>query len=142
MSYSDREEYTPNPRERSKWLSALIALLGLWMIVQAVALDLMASQFWNDVAVGTLLVAVGGYNYYRRANEQLASVAVAMIAAVVGLWLIAAPFLFGAGAGLTEGVNDLGFWNGIAVGLLAVGLGIYSAYKVRAHRRDTRRTAT
>lgn len=136
----ERVDHGANPGERGKWLSALIALLGLWMVAQAIAVDLTAAQFWNDVLVGALLIAVGGYNYSRRANERFASTAVALIAVAAGLWLIAAPFVLGADAGLTETVNVFGFYNDIVVGLLAIGLGAYSAYKARDHREDTRRT--
>lgn len=140
-----REERTSNganPRERGKWLSMLIALLGLWMIVQAVGLDLAVAQFWNDVLVGALLVGVGGYNYSRRANERFANTAVAMVAVAAGLWLIAAPFVLGPDPGVTETTNEVGFYNDVAVGLLAAGLGAYSVYTARDHRPDTRRTTT
>jgi len=71
MSHTERDddvrtetrEYDPNPDESGKWVSALIALLGTWMIVQVLLLDLSTGQFWNDVAVGALLLAVGAYNY-------------------------------------------------------------------------------
>lgn len=134
---TDRTDHAPNPGERGKWISALLALLGLWMIAQAIALDLTASQLWNDVAAGVLLLAIGAYNYSRRSDERLASTAAAIIAALVGLWLIAAPFVLGTGTGVTETVNDAGFWNDILLGLLALGLGAYSAYKARDHRNDT-----
>jgi hypothetical protein len=42
----------------------------------------------------------------------------------------------------TETVNDAGFWNDVVVGLLALVIGAYSAYKARDQRRDARRTAT
>ena len=135
----DVNDYDPNPNERGKWLSALIALLGGWMIVQALLVDLIASQFWNDILVGALLLAVGAYNYYRRADEEFGSIAAATLAALLGLWLIAAPFMFGADGGATETVNDLGFWNDILVGLAVTSLGAYSAYKARDYREDTRR---
>ena len=135
---ADRVENDPNPDERGKWISALIALLGVWMIVEAFLFDLAATQVWNDVIVGALLLAVGGYNYSRRSNERLASVGAAVIAAVLGLWLIAAPFMLGADVGFTETTNDLGFWNDIVVGLLALVLGAYSAYQARENRRDAR----
>lgn len=135
-------DYDPNPNERGKWISALIALLGLWMIAEAFLFDLTAGQFWNDALVGALLLAVGAYNYSRRSNEDLANVGAAMVAALLGLWLVAAPFVLGADAGLTEAANDLGFWNDVVVGLLALVLGAYSAYKARDHRRNARRTAT
>ena len=139
----DREmadDYDPNPTERGKGLSAIVALLGLWMIVESILFDLVAAQFWNDLIVGVLLLAVGGYNYYRRADEDLGSVAAASVAAVLGLWLIAAPFLFGADVGFTEAANDLAFWNDIVVGLLALALGAYSAYAARDQRSEIRGT--
>ena len=138
---TERHDRAPNPGEQGKWISALLGLLGLWLIVQAVALDLAASQLWNDVAAGILLLAIGAYNYSRRSDERLASTAAAMIAALVGLWLIAAPFVLGTGSGLVETTNDAAFWNDILLGLLALGLGALSAYKARDHRNDTRRRA-
>lgn len=133
------DEYDPNPGERGKWLSALIALLGAWMIAEALLFDLVASQFWNDVFVGVALLTLGGYNYYRRADEKFGNMAAAVLAALLGLWLLASPFMFGADAGATEATNDFGFWNDVIVGLAAFLLGAYSAYKTRDRRRDTRR---
>jgi thiol:disulfide interchange protein len=132
----DVEEYDPTPSEQGKWVSAVIALIGVWMLAEAFLFDVVPGQFWNDVIVGGLLLAVGGYNYYRRANEEIGSVGAAAVAALVGLWLVAAPFLFGAQAGLTEATNALAFWNDIVVGLLALGLGAYSAYEAREQREE------
>lgn len=134
------DEYDPNPSEAGKWISALIALLGLWMIAEALLFDLVASQFWNDIVVGALLLAVGAYNYYRRSDERFGSVAAATLAALLGLWLVASPFMFGADTGSTEAANDFGFWNDIIVGLAALILGAYSAYKGRDRRETARRT--
>jgi drug/metabolite transporter (DMT)-like permease len=138
-AYRDVDE--PNPNERGKWLSALIALIGLWLILEAFLFDLVASQVWNDFLVGALLVIAGGYNYYRRADEQLGSVGAAALAALLGVWLVAAPFIFGASAGFTEAVNDAGFWNDVVIGLVVFVLGAYSAYEIR-DRREQIRTAT
>lgn len=135
-------DHDPNPDESGKWLSALIAVLGLWMIIQALGVELTAAQFWNDVLIGALLIAVGGYNYSRQSNERFANTAVALIAVAAGLWLIAAPFMLGADTGLTETTNEFGFYNDIIVGMLAVGLGAYSAYQSREHQEDSPRTAT
>lgn len=139
----ERDDYDTNPDESGKWVSGLIGLLGLWMIIEAVVLDIVLTQFWNDVLIGALLLAVGGYNYYRRSNREVGSVAAAGIAALLGLWLIVAPFVLGTGAEeqAVETANDLAFWNDTVVGLLALGLGLYSAYEARKDRRDTRRAA-
>lgn len=123
-----------NPAERGKWISAAIALLGLWMLVQAYAFDLIPANFWNDVVVGAMLVAVGGYNYFRRADDRVASVGAAVLAALLGLWLVVAPWVYGMDTGTTEVANDMGFWNDIVVGLLALLLGAYSAYEAREMR--------
>ncbi|MFC6720735.1 SPW repeat protein [Halobacteriaceae archaeon SHR40] len=125
-----------NPDKSGKGISAAIALLGLWMIVQALFVDIIATQFWNDIGVGALLFAVGAYNYYRRSNREAGSIATASVAVLLGLWLVAAPFLLGTGSGVTETTNDLAFWNDIVVGLLAVALGAYSAYEAREERRE------
>ena len=138
----DRHERNPNVDERGKGLSAIIALLGVWMLLEAVLLDVAATQFWNDVLVGVLLLAVGGYNYTRQADEETGSVAVASVAALLGLWLLAAPFVLGTGVGLTETLNDFAFWNDIVVGLLALVVGAYSAYQIRDERRHDRSTAS
>ncbi|WP_200840240.1 SPW repeat protein [Halorubrum sp. JWXQ-INN 858] len=136
------DDHGANPSERGKWLSALIALLGLWMIAQAIGLDLTQAQFWNDVLVGSLLIGVGGYNYSRQANERFANTAVALIAVAAGLWLIAAPFVLGTDTGIAETTNETWFYNHIAVGLLTVGLGAYSAYQAGDRQQDTRRAKT
>jgi drug/metabolite transporter (DMT)-like permease len=136
-----RRETRTNHGERGKWISILLALLGLWMILQALLLDLSTAQFWNDIAVGAILLAVGGYNFTRRTDEQLGSIGAALIAALVGLWLVAAPFVLGPDAGFMETANDIGVWNDIAVGLLALALGAYSAYVVN-EKRERRSVAT
>ncbi|MFB9809481.1 hypothetical protein ACFFQF_32405 [Haladaptatus pallidirubidus] len=48
----NQDRHAPNPDERGKGLSALIALLGLWLILQAFLFELAATQVWNDVLVG------------------------------------------------------------------------------------------
>ncbi|ELY66889.1 SPW repeat domain-containing protein [Natrinema versiforme] len=144
LTGGDRTPHEPNPDERGKGLSAVAALLGLAVVAQALALELAAGQFWNDALVGATLFVAGAYNYYRRSNEAFGSIGVAALVAILGLWLVASPFLFGTGSGVAETANDLGFWTDIVAGLLAVGLGSYGAFRIRKRRRDVdvRRTAT
>ncbi|MFA9504817.1 hypothetical protein ACERIM_18805 [Natrinema sp. H-ect1] len=140
----DKTPFEPNPAERGTWLSAAIALVGLAVLGQAFVLELAAGQFWNDVFAGATLLVAGAYNYARRANGTFGSMGVAVLAALVGLWLVAAPFLLGAGSGGIETTSDLGFWTDVVAGLLAAGLGTYSAVRIRRRRRavDVRPTAT
>jgi len=126
-----------NPGERGKWISMLIALLGLWLLAEAIVLELGDANFWNDVIIGVALVALGGYNYSRRSDERFGSVAVGAFVALLGLWLLAAPFVLDpAGAAAMDAIP---FWNDVIVGTLALVLGAYSAYE--ASRDVPARTA-
>ncbi len=140
----DKTPFEPNRNERGTRLSAAIVLVGLAVLGQTFVLELAAGQFWNDAFVGTTLLVAGAYNYARRANANFGSAGVATLAALVGLWLVAAPFLLGTGSGVADTANELGRWTDIVAGLLAVGLGSYSAVRIRNRRRavDVRPTAT
>lgn len=134
----DREDgdyeasYDTNPGEHGKWISALIALAGVWLVAEAFLLDvLLLGNFWNDVIVGVALVAIGGYNYSRRAKEELGSTAAAGLAALLGLWLIVSPFVYAADVGSAEITTEIGFWNDVIVGFIVLVLGAYSAYETR-----------
>lgn len=120
-----------NPGERGKWISALVALIGLWLVVEPLLFEVTPANFWNDIIIGLALVVLGAYNYYRRADERLGSVAVGVFVALLGLWMIAAPFVFGAEAGVAAETEALGFWNDIIVGAVVLILGAYSAYEAR-----------
>lgn len=134
-----RDEYDTNPGEQGKWISALIALAGLWLIGEAVFVDLLLEQstmlgiedFWNDLIVGIALTALGGYNYSRRSNETLGSTGAAGLAALLGLWLIISPFVLGIRVNIFEFMSELGFWHDAIVGFSVFVISVYSAYKAR-----------
>ncbi|QCC60196.1 hypothetical protein DVR14_20915 (plasmid) [Natrinema thermotolerans] len=140
----DKTPFEPNRAERGTWLSAAIALVGLAVLGQAFVLELAAGQFWNDVFVGATLSIAGAYNYVRRTNGAFGSMGVAVLAALVGLWLVATTFLLGAGSGGVETASEPGFWIDVVAGLLATALGTYSVVRIRNRRRavDVRPTAT
>lgn len=135
-THRDLVEHEPNPSRRGRWLSAAIVVLGVVAILGAVATDPAAGRLWNDALAGAALVALGGYNAYRRSRRQLGSVGVASLASVVGLWLLASPFLFGPETGLVAARDPTGVAITAVVGLLAFGLGTYSAIAALVRRRD------
>jgi hypothetical protein len=138
--YTDAEyeaNYNPNPTERGKWVSALIALAGVWLVVEALLFDvLLLGNVWNDIIVGVALIALGGYNFFKRANEEIGSGAVAGLSALLGLWLILSPFVYDVEVAGAEITSEVGFWNDVIVGLLVVGLGLLSMYQARETKSE------
>lgn len=124
-----------NPPGRGKYVSALVALVGAWLLVEPLALRPAAGNFWSDVIVGLALVALGSYNYVRRRNDRLGSFAVGGFVALLGLWQLVTPFLLGGETGLpSEIALEPAVWNDVLVGLLVVVLGAYSASEARRSR--------
>lgn len=138
MSNRDTEaKSAPYPYERHKWISVVLALLGVWLFAVAVLFDIATIQSTYAIIVGILLVIVGGYNYSRWDNNENGSESAVLIAIAASLWLILAPFLFSIPAGPTTSVRNFAFWNDIIVGLIALGLSTYSAYVARTqHRKE------
>jgi len=127
-----------DPTQGGTWVSAVVGLVGLWLLLESVLFEVVAAQLWNDLVVEALLVAVGAYNYYQQTSGAGRSVGVAAVAALLGLWLVATPFVYGVAAGQIPGTATAGFWNDVVVGPLTLGLGAYSAYRIH----DTRGTVT
>lgn len=136
----DMEHRDRAPRGTSKWISAIIALAGLSLLAMALLRDGQGANMWNDLIIGLALTALGGYNYYRRSNGMRANTAAAGLVALLGLWLIVAPFVYGPGEGTANVMDQTGFWNDVIIGLITLLLGSYSVYEAR--ERDTRTTPT
>lgn len=136
----DMEHRDRAPRGTSKWISAIIALAGLSLLAMALLRDVQGANMWNDLIIGLALTALGGYNYYRRSNGMRANTAAAGLAALLGLWLIVAPFVYGPGEGTANVMDQTGFWNDVIIGLITLLLGSYSVYEAR--EQDTRTTPT
>ncbi|WP_049896697.1 hypothetical protein [Natrialba chahannaoensis] len=135
--------HNPNPNRRGRWLSASIVVLGAVAIIQAAAFDIVAGQLWNALLVGTALIATGAYNYAKRADAAFGSVGVATLTAILGLWLVASPFVIGPDTGTVAAANDFSAAMTAAVGLFVFVIGSYSAATARLRRgkADARETA-
>ncbi|WP_241431472.1 SPW repeat domain-containing protein [Natrialba hulunbeirensis] len=110
-------------RRNISLISAVIAVLGLWVAASLLIYDAPEAAFWNNVLVGAVVFVAGAYNYYRLATDVPLSVGVATLAAVLGIWLIISAALFEMLGGL--------FWSTLATGLLVAGLSGYNAYEAR-----------
>ncbi|WP_121822809.1 SPW repeat protein [Halostella salina] len=116
----------------SKLLAGFASLVGAWLAVSpfvygdAAGISLEAAG-WNNVIVGAAIFLVAGYNYYRMSNGLNVSEAAAGLVALLGLWLIVAPFV----------VFDVstGMLSSTAVsGLVVAAIGAYNAYRGREAR--------
>ncbi|WP_049896391.1 SPW repeat domain-containing protein [Natrialba chahannaoensis] len=110
-------------RRNISLISAVVAVLGLWVAASLLIYDASEAAFWNNVLVGAVIFIAGTYNYYRLATDVPLSVGVATLAAVLGIWLIISAALFEMLGGL--------FWSTLATGLIVAGLSGYNAYEAR-----------
>lgn len=104
-----------------RWLSALVALAGLALVASPFLFEATETATWNNVLVGAAIAAVAGYNFVRMTRNRLASVGLASLAVLLGLWALVSPYL------LEMGSNELTTATGI-LGALAAGLSAYNAY--------------
>lgn len=117
-----------------KLLSGLVALIGIWIAASPFVFESTETALWNNVLVGAAIFLLAGYNYYRMSNAHLASVGVASLVALLGLWALASPFVLGMG-------SETLLWSTAISGLVVAALSGYNAYANQ--NADTRaRTGT
>lgn len=104
----------------TKWLAGLNGLLGLWLVVVPFVFGVHSVVTWNAIVVGLLVAATGGYNFHRTRQGAAVNVSVALVVLILGVWVVAAPFVFRLEGGAR--LNDL-----LVGGLLVLSAG-YNAY--------------
>lgn len=107
-------------RSPIRWITALIGILGFWLIVAPFLVEALAIDHWNDPLVGGVLVIFAGYNYYSERTQGTISRRVAAINGILGGWLIVAPFVYG--------ISGIALWNSVFVGVLVVAFAGYNVY--------------
>lgn len=107
-----------------QWISAIVAIAGLGLVAYPFMFEATEAAIWNDTLVGTAIFLLGGYNFYRLTRDQLANVAVASLATLLGLWALVSP------AVIEMGSNELAMATA-AGGLITAVLSAYSAYANR-----------
>ena len=94
--------------------SAFIAVAGVWLVITPVVIDHGVYPWINDVIAGLVLLAVSAAQVVLPRR----SLALSAAAAVIGVWLIIAPYALGY-------ADQLGVaWNGKIVGVLVILLGV------------------
>lgn len=116
----DRDRDTLNT-DTMQWVSALVALIGLYLVASPFIFEATEQAIWNDTLVGTAIFLVAGYNFYRLSKDRLASVGLASLAVLLGLWALASPSV------IEMGSNELATGTAIS-GLTVALLSAYNAY--------------
>lgn len=100
--------------------SGINAIAGIWLIVAPFLLgysDDSDNALWNDVIIGIAILVIAAirvFGAYRAA-------ALSWLNAVLGAWLILAPFI------LDYSEHDTPLWNDIIVGVIVLVAGAWSA---------------
>ena len=121
---TDTERDTLNT-DTMRWVSAIVALAGLGLVAYPFMFESTSAAFWNDTILGTAIFVLGGYNFYRLTNDELASSAAAWLAALLGLWALVSP------AVIEMGSSELAMTTA-AGGLITAVLSAYNAYANRS----------
>ena len=104
-----------------KWLSALVALVGLYLAASPFIFESTEMALWNDLLVGAGIVLLAGYNFVRLSRDRLASVGAASLTVLLGLWAFVSPMI------IEMGSNELATSTAVA-GAIVVVLSAYNAY--------------
>ncbi|SEV94392.1 SPW repeat domain-containing protein [Natrinema salifodinae] len=124
---ADRARNTLNT-DVMQWVSALAALVGLYVVASPFIFDATEAAIWNDTLVGTGVFLLAGYNFVRLSRDRLASVGVASLTVLLGLWLLVSP------AVIEMGSSTLATGTALS-GLVIAALSAYNAYA--NNRADT-----
>lgn len=116
------------PPATRKGLSAVVALVGLWIGASPFLYGDTTIARWNNLAVGGAIALLGAYNFYRASEGQFRHEGIAGTAALLGVWSIVAPVMLGfESRGL--------FWSTAVSGLVVAALSAYNAYESRRTAR-------
>lgn len=105
----------------AKTLSWVVALFGLWEVIAPFLLGYSATSaaLWDAIIIGVVLIVLAGWAAL--VNQTGTIKTLSWINAVLGLWLIIAPFLLGYSA------VGAAMWNDIVVGVIVAVLAGWAA---------------
>lgn len=104
-----------------QWVSALAAIVGLWLVASPFVLESTETAIWTITLSGTAIFLLAGSNFLRMSRDRLASTGVAALTVVVGLWMLVSP------AVIEMGSSELATSTAIS-GLAVAALSGYNAY--------------
>ncbi|MDS0476905.1 hypothetical protein [Natrinema sp. 1APR25-10V2] len=104
-----------------RWISALIALIGFYLVVSPFFLNVAGVAIWNSICTGMTILFASGHNFVRLSRDRLASVSVASLTVLLGLWALLSPLI------IEMGSSVLATSTAIA-GVIVAALSAYNAY--------------
>lgn len=115
-----------------KSLSWLIALFGLWELIAPFILGYSAVgvAMWDAIIIGLVLIVLGAWAAL--SNEENTIKTLSWVNALLGVWLVIAPFI------LTYTSTAAAMWNDIVIGIVVAVLGVWAAVSVgHGHSANT-----
>ena len=105
----------------AKNLNWVIAIAGIWEVIAPFVLSYtrVSSAMWDAIIIGIVLVILGVWAAL--ANSAGTVKGLSWVNAILGLWLIIAPFI------LSYSSTASAMWNDIIVGVIVVILGVWAA---------------
>ncbi len=117
---TDRRHNTLNT-DMMQWVSAIVALAGLGLVAYPFIFEATEAAIWNDTLTGTAIFLLAGYNFVRLSRDRLASVGVASLTTLLGIWALISPTVIEMGSGVLATTTAAG-------GLITAALSAYNAY--------------
>lgn len=105
--------------------AGLTAVVGAFVMVSAVVFTITGTMGIHNVLAGAAVAFVAAYHAYRTGEQRSPSIAVAAILALAGIWIAAAPFVFGVSRELVIGINAVA---GALVAVLSLA-GVYGSLR-------------
>ena len=110
--------------DHSEWISGISALFGAWVFLSAVVFRMAGAQFWNTLVVGGAIAALAGFSASHARKTGSGNRWSSGLAALLGLWTVASPFVYGA--------VTAAWWSSVVSGSVVAALSGYEAYEAQA----------
>lgn len=103
-------------RDQIKYADALNIVVGIWLILAAFALGFtdVSTALWNSVIVGVAIIVISALRIFTESERWYW---LSWVTFVLGLWLIASPFILGYDDQIRPMASNV--FSGIAVVLLS-----------------------
>lgn len=116
--------------QRARWASSANVLAGLWLIAAPFVLNFEGADVaqWNHIIVGAAVALIAVI----RASDPAERAGMSWTNVVLGLWMIAAPFVLGYNQVMDAQTNS------IIMGAVIMALGAFSAYETNQAQEEMR----